>query len=194
MKVVAVVCLTFTLASVAFTARAGSEPTALEARASRPDVEVVSSTLIGSIESSDAKVSISALVVRELAAPSHRTLGVRFDLANNNTADKLYLDPVQLRSLQKELTEIEGSIARNEQDDSAPYRVQGTASCWMPARPVRIVCPSYRIGPDWAGLTLGAYGGTTFAFPGRRPGDLMKLLEKAQAQIAAAAALSPTER
>lgn len=76
------------------------------------------------------------------------------------------------------LAGFEGGIPELE-NGSAPYRVQGTASCWMPAHPQRILCPSYRVGPDWSGMTLGAHGPDEFAFPAQRPAELAALVERA---------------
>jgi hypothetical protein len=63
--------------------------------------------------------------------------------------------------------------------------VQGTGCCWRPARPLRILCPSYGIGLDGFGLWLSAYGGTGFSFPGHRPSELAMLLRTAADALAA---------
>jgi hypothetical protein len=44
---------------------------------------------------------------------------------------------------------------------------------------MRILCPSYRVGPDWAGLTLAVYGGRGFEYPERRPAELAALVRQA---------------
>jgi hypothetical protein len=72
-----------------------------------------------------------------------------------------------------------------EAQTGAPWRVQGTGSCWRPARPLRILCPGYGIGPDGSGLLLSAYGGSSFSFPGHRPPELASLLTKAAAALGA---------
>jgi hypothetical protein len=48
---------------------------------------------------------------------------------------------------------------------------------------MRILCPSYRIGPDWAGLTLAVYGGRGFEYPGHRSAELRSLVERAMARL-----------
>lgn len=53
----------------------------------------------------------------------------------------------------------------------------------MPARPMRILCPSYRIGPDWAGLILAVYGGRGFEYPERRPAELATLIGQAISRL-----------
>ena len=56
---------------------------------------------------------------------------VRFDLTNNTGTDRLYLDESQLVALRKELRmwDLHDGTAGAH---AAPYRVVGTASCWMP--------------------------------------------------------------
>lgn len=53
----------------------------------------------------------------------------------------------------------------------------------MPARPLRLLCPSYRIGPDWAGLTLAVYGGRGFEYPEHRPAELATLIGQAISRL-----------
>ena len=152
---------------------------------------IVFTQQIGSIESSDASVRISALIISDTAHPSEQMRGVRFTLESNAGLDHVFQDEAQLAAIRGDLAEIEAGIPELKANQNAPYRVQGTASCWMPPRPVCIMCPSYRVGPDWSGLTLGAYGGPDFAYPGRKPSELVELIDRAvielQAQRAAVA-------
>lgn len=156
-----------------------SEPTELEAFVAKPGVAFEFSQAIGSIESADANVEITALVASDTADASQRMRGVRLSMENNSGIDHVYLDESQLASVQDDLADIEGGIAELKAAAGAPYRVQGTASCWMPAHPQRILCPSYRVGPDWSGMTLGAYGSNGFAFPSRRPAEFAALIDRA---------------
>jgi hypothetical protein len=55
----------------------------------------------------------------------------------------------------------------------------------MPKQPRRIPCPSYRIGPDWAGMMLGPFGGGGFEYPGRQPAEYAALIEQAIARLQA---------
>ena len=155
------------------------EPTDIEALSSRPGVEIVHAKPIGTIESTDAKVLVTVLVLRDTANPPGEVRGLKFTLENNSTLDHVYLDESQIAALQRDLAEVEAGIAELKSGDGAPYRVQGTASCWMPPRPIRILCPSYAVGPDWSGLTLGAYASSGFAFPGHRPRELGELIDRA---------------
>ncbi len=107
-----------------------------------------------------------------------RIPGLKLSMTDNSGLDQVYLDESLLAALQEDLAGIESGIPELE-NGSAPYRVQGTASCWMPAHPQRILCPSYRVGPDWSGLTLAAYGSDGFEFPAHRPAELAALIERA---------------
>lgn len=156
-----------------------TEPTAFEAFVSSPSVVIEFVRPVGSVSSADAKVEVAALIATDTAHPPDRKQGVRFSLESNGWFEQVYLDRDQLASVKEDLAGIEGGIPELETGTGAPYRVQGTASCWMPARPVRILCPSYRVGPDWSGMTLGAYGGKGFAYPGRRPSELAALIDAA---------------
>ncbi|MFZ2508070.1 MAG: hypothetical protein WAW79_06340 [Steroidobacteraceae bacterium] len=105
--------------------------------------------------------------------------GVRFTLTNNTAVEQLHLDRAQLGAAMADLAQIEEAIPELQAGPEAPYRVQGTAACWRPAHPIRILCPSYRVGPDWSGMTVAAYGGPAFDFPDHRPSELAALIELA---------------
>ncbi len=156
-----------------------SEPTDREAFVAKLNVAIEFSQAIGSIESTDAKVAVTALVASDTADASLRMRGVRLSMENNSGLEHVYLDESRLASVQGDLDDIEGGIAKLPAGTGAPYRVQGTASCWMPAHPQRILCPGYRVGPDWSGMTLGAYGAGGFAFPSHRPAELAALINRA---------------
>ena len=156
-----------------------SEPTDLDAFVAKPSVGIEFSQAIGTIESSDAKVEVTALVANDTADASQRMRGVRLSMKNSSGIDHVYVDESQLASVQADLADIKGGIAELTAGQGAPYRVQVTASCWMPAHPQRILCPSYRVGPDWSGITLGALGSSDFAFPSHRPAELAALIKRA---------------
>jgi hypothetical protein len=150
---------------VAFTdARSPLEPTALESVVATPGVVLELVEEIGSIRSSDTTLLVAAVIASDTARPGERMQGVHWVMENNTGSDQVYLDESQLASLLRELAGIERGRYKLEPGDS-PYHVQGTASCWMPKQPMRILCSSYRIGPDWAGLMLGAFGGGGFEYP-----------------------------
>ena len=179
------VLVLITVATPAFARGSAPEPTPFEAFALKPSVVIAFTQQVGTIESSDASVKISALIISDTANPSERMRGVRFTLESNAGLDHVFLDEAQLAALKGDLADIEAGIPELKANQDAPYRVQGTGSCWMPARPVRIMCPSYRVGPDWSGLTLGAYGGPGFAYPGHRPSELTELIDRAVTELQA---------
>lgn len=162
-----------------------SEPTALEAFVAKPNVVVEFSQAVGSIRSSDATVEVTAIVASDTADATQRMRGVRLYLQNNAGIDQLYLDESQLAKVQGELAEIEGGIAYLKSGTDAPWRAQGTGSCWMPERPQRILCPGYVVGPEGSRMTLGAYGANAFEFPGHRPSELAALIASAVAAFPA---------
>lgn len=127
---------------------------------------------------------MTALIAADTADASRRMCSVKLSLADNSRLDQLYLDESLLPALLEDLAGIESGIPELEQG-SAPYRVEGTASCWMPAHPQRILCPGFRVGPDGSGLTLAAYGSDGFAFPAHRPAELATLIERAIAPLPA---------
>lgn len=160
-------------------ANAPVAPTALETMVAQPAAEIVHARPVGTMASTDARLRVTALVVRDSADPAQELRGLEFRLENNSTQDRVYLDRTQLAALLLDLDGIESGIPELESGTGAPYRVQGTASCWRPSRLIRILCPSYAVGPDGAGLGLGAYGGPGFTFPEHRPSELRSLIDDA---------------
>ena len=155
------------------------EPTSFESFATKPNTVVLFTKEVGSLDSSDAKVTVTALSVEDTATPVNAMRGVRFDLENNVGLNRVYLSKSQLELLLQELALLERGISRQIKENRALYSIQGTASCWMPDPALRILCPGYRINPRWSGFTLAAFGGCTFALPGHAPSALSKLIELA---------------
>jgi hypothetical protein len=162
-----------------------SEPTGLESFVAKPTVVLDLAEEVGSLRSSDATVAVAAVIATDTARPGERMKGVRFVLENNTGADQVYLDETQLALLIDDLAGIDGGIPELKTGGGAPIRVQGTGACWMPARPMRILCPSYRVGPDWTGMHLAAYGSQGFIYPEQRPAELKALVEQAIARLRA---------
>jgi hypothetical protein len=159
------------------------EPTAFESFVAKPSVIVEFTQSIGTLRSTDATVEIVALVAHDTAQPGERMQGVRLTLENNTAVEHLYLDAGQLAAAKTDLAGIEGGIAELKAGSDAPYAVQGTGRCWMPERPMRILCPSYRVGPDGMGLGLAVWGGPDFWFPERRPSEFAALISQATATL-----------
>lgn len=180
--------LALTLVLVAAAPRADAPapaPTAFESFVADPNVVVEFEQWAGTVASADARVSVTALAGHDSADASRRMRGARFTMEDNAGSDSVHLDESQFAALLRDLAQVEAGKARLRSESGAPYRVHGTASCWMPQRPMRILCPSYRIGPDWAGMLLGAYGGRTFEFPDREPAELAALIARAAALLEA---------
>ncbi|HEX9707560.1 MAG TPA: hypothetical protein VGA24_07965 [Steroidobacteraceae bacterium] len=159
------------------------EPTAFESFVSKPSVVIELTQSIGMLGSTDATAEVTALVAHDTAKPGERMRGVRLTLANNTAVEHLYLDAGELATAISELAEIESGVAELKSGSDAPTRVQGTGRCWLPERPMRILCPSYRVGPDGMGLGLAVWGGSGFSFPERRPSDFAALINQATATL-----------
>lgn len=165
-------------------------PTQLEKLAADPSTVTVVDRDVGGMDSKDAFMSVAVLSLEDGTHRQNRMLGVRFDLRHETVADRVYLDETQLSLLRTEVELIDSTWRTTQQQSRRALApggtiAQGTASCWMPDPALRILCPSYRLGSDWSGLKVGAYGGPTFAFPDRQPRDLLELLDRAIAELAA---------
>ena len=160
------------------------EPTALESFVARPTVVLDLSEVVGRLETADASVSIAAIIATDAASPEEHMTGLRFILENAAGDDQVYLDSAQIAQLREDLAGIQDSIPELETGD-APVQVQGTGACWMPPRPTRILCPSYRVGPEGSSLHLGAYGGRDFSYPGEWPAALAVLVERGMGRLEA---------
>ena len=159
------------------------EPTGLESFVAKPTVVLDLAEEVGSLKSSDASVTVAAVIASDTARPGEQMKGARFSLENNAGADLIYLGEAEIRALLKDLADIERGIPELKAGDGAPWRVQGTASCWMPAEPRRILCPNYHVGPEGSGFGLAPFGSNGYAFPDRRPTEFAALLERAMARL-----------
>ncbi len=171
------------LISHSFAQTAVPKPTPFEEFAGGTNAAVSFELKIGVIESSDANVTLNALVIEDTADLSREMRGVRVDLADNSGMDKVYLDESQFDELLRELARMEAIISRPKREGGAVYTIHGTASCWMPEPAYRILCPGYRVGPGWFGFTLAAYGGHTFELPEHTPSEFAKLLKSAAEEL-----------
>jgi hypothetical protein len=180
MKVLSFSVFAFTaLCNGALADQPPTEPTAFEAFATKPSARVLFTEHVGSIDSTDAKLKVTALVMDDVEHPAEKMRGVRFELENNTAQDQVYLDDTQLALAKREVATLEPGAELMKKNADAPYRVMGTQSCWMPKRPQRILCPDFYMGPDHSGLRLGAYDGPNFSFPDRKPAELTALIERA---------------
>jgi hypothetical protein len=184
-KMIFIAAMLASVSGIAMAEERVVEPTTFESFVARPSVVLEIDETVGSFVSSDAKLEVALLVAADTANPPERQRGLRLRLENNAGQDRLYLDEAQVAAAIEDLAGIESGIAGLKAETGAPWRVEGTGRCWRPAHPMRILCPSYGVGPDGSGLWLSAYGGNGFAFPGHRPSTLALLLKEATAALAA---------
>ena len=160
---------------------ASLQSTRLEAFAGQPTANVTWSKEVGRIDSAEARAVVTALVVEDEVQPPHRMGGIRIDLATQNETDQVYLDDASLEAVKKALDEIASGLEsfRNERGN-APFRYLG--SCELrPLRPaVHTLSAAYYIAPDSSGLSLSAFKGQEFRFPGRSPSQLAAVIVRAQ--------------
>jgi hypothetical protein len=156
------------------------QPTRLEAFAGRPTAQVTWSKEVGQIESDEARVTVTALIVEDAVQPPHRMCGIRIDLVNQNARDQVYLEAAKLEAVRKALEEIESGIESfRKEPASSPYSYLGAAEFWHPHLQVHTLNAAYYIAPDSSGLSLSAYKGQGFRFPDHRPSELAKAIGKA---------------
>ncbi len=165
------------------TGELATAPTALERFVARSSVVLDLEEDVGSLHSSNATVTIAAVIGTDRARPAERMRGVRFTLEDNGGIDLAYLDIAELQALLADLDGIEGGVPDLKAEGGAPWRVQGTGSCWMPKEPMRILCPNFHVGPEGSGFGLAVYGSRGFEFPDRRPGEFAALIELALARL-----------
>ncbi len=161
------------------TAELAPSPTALESFLARPSVVLDLAVDVGSIRSSTSTVTVAAVIGTDTAQPDERMQGVRVTLEDNGGIEQAWLDETDIRTLLMDLDGIEGGIAELKAGTDAPWRTQGTASCWRPKEPRRILCPNFHVGPDGTGFGLGAYGSRGFNFPDLRPSEFAALIQRA---------------
>lgn len=154
-------------------------PTALERFVAQPSVVLDLEEDVGALRSSNATATITAVVGTNTARPTERMQGVRFTLEDNGGIALAYLDETQLQALLADLDEIQSGIPELKSEGGAPWRTQGTGSCWMPMEPRRILCPNFHVGPDGSGFGLAVYGDRGYAFTDRRPEEFAALVKLA---------------
>jgi hypothetical protein len=160
------------------------QPTRLEAFVGEPTAKVTWSKEVGQIESDEARVIVTALMIKDAVQPPHQMCGIRIDLANQNARDQVHLEEAKLEAVRKALEEIENGIDgyRKEPVDS-PYRYYGAAEFWHPYLKVHTLNAAYYIAPDSSGLSLSAYKGQGFRFPDHRPSELATVIGMAMDEL-----------
>jgi DNA-binding protein YbaB len=160
------------------------QTTRLEAFAGQPTAQVTWSKEVGQIDSNEARVVVTALIVEAAAQPRQRMRGIRIDLAKKNATDQVYLEEAVLEAVSKALEEIESEIESfRKEPASSPYRYHGAAEFWHPHLKVHTLNAAYYIAPDSSGLSLSAYREQEFRFPDHRPSELAKVIGKAMDEL-----------
>ena len=171
--------------TVAIAGERAVEPTALESFAKRPDVVLEREERIGELESDDARAELVVIVAGDTGDPDARMQGLRLRLTNNTGIEVLFLDEADLAAARRELGQLVAGLPTLEASSQAAWRMQGTERCWMPPEPRRYLCPGTVVGPDGPALTLAAFGGRQYRFPGRHPAEFAALLDQAAGALAA---------
>ncbi len=157
-----------------------SLPTKLEAFATQPSARVVWAKEVGRIDSDEARVVITALIVEDAVPLPARMRGIRIDLVNQKAKDEVYLEEAKLEAVTKALEEIESGIESfRKEPESAPYRYLGAAEFWHPRLSIHTLNAAYYIAPDSLGLSLSAYKEQQFRFPNHRPAELAQAIARA---------------
>jgi hypothetical protein len=154
----------------------------METFAAQPRAQTLWSRDVALIQSNEARVMVTALIIKDSAQPPQRMCGVRMDLANQKATDQVYLEEAQLEPIKRalEVIEIEVETFRKE-PDSTPYRYRGAAEFWHPELKVQLhtLNAAYYLAPDSAGLSLSAYKNQQFRFPNHRPAELAQAIGRA---------------
>jgi hypothetical protein len=160
------------------------QPTSLEAFAADPVAEVTWSKPVGTIDSREAHVNVTAVVIEDTAKPPHRMRGVRIDLANAKATDQVYLDESRLEAVKNALDQIDSEIASfKTEPEGAAYRYRGAAEFWHPDVRIHTLNAAYYIAPDSSGLSLSAYKGQEFRLPDHRPSELARAIVRAMDEL-----------
>lgn len=160
------------------------QPTRLEAFAGQPTAKVTWSKEAGQMESDEARVIVTALIIEDAEQPPYRMCGIRIDLANQNARDQVYLEGTRPEAVKKALEQIESEIESfRKEPASSPYRYRGAAEFWHPHLKVHTLNAAYYIAPDSSGLSLSAYKSQQFRFPDHRPSELARVIGQAMDEL-----------
>jgi hypothetical protein len=154
----------------------------METFATQPNAQIDWSRDVGLIQSSEARVIVTALVIKDAQQPLNRMCGARIDLANQKTRDQVYLEEARLAAVKSALEVIESEIESfRKEPSSAPYRYRGAAEFWHPELKVQLhtLDAAYYIAPDSSGLSLSAYKNQQFRFPKHHPAELAQAIGRA---------------
>jgi hypothetical protein len=164
------------------TSSSAPNPTALEIFVQQPSVQIVWSTEVSQMKTTDARVGITALVAQ---SSTGKVRGIRLDLTSSEATDQVYLEEDRIPAVVKALEGISRNMERFRKQDtsSAPYRYFGSDAFRQPLPTVHTLSASYYWGPDSSGLSLSAFKGKEFKLPNEVPGTLSAALSKALQEL-----------
>ncbi len=155
------------------------EPSQLEVWAGQPGSRITKSEEVGRIDSTDAQAVITAVVIERRYNTPSRVRGVRIDLRNASSTDRIYVEESELVYLKHELDSMDCGIAAMRNQSEPAYRVRGIARCRPSQSIPQAYCPGYYITPESEGLSLSTFGGHNFRFPSKRPSALADAIGRA---------------
>lgn len=162
---------------------AAPEPTLLEVWARQPGLLISKSKEVGRVDSTDAQAVITALVIEAPQSNPSRVRGIRIDLRNAISTDRIYVEENQLVHLKYELDSMKCSVASMRRESGAAHRVFGIARCRPSQTVPQAYCPSYYVGPDSEGLSLSTFSGHNFRFPSKKPSAIADAIGRAMSDF-----------
>ncbi len=153
------------------------EPTRLHTIASADGSKLVWSELLGRIESSDARATVSVIEVE--SPEEERVRGMKIMLENSRSTDQIYLTESLLSVLQEELEFLEFSRQFDDECQAQRFCMHGIARC-RPSQTVRqAYCPGrYTTANSEEGLSLSTPR-HSFKFPSVGTEHLNALIDEA---------------
>jgi hypothetical protein len=167
------------------------EPTQLELWLTHPGTRITSSEEVGRIQSTDARAVITALVIENAQIETNQLRGIRIDLSDGLSSDRVFVDEGDLVQLRNELGPISCGVTRMRNEQGVPHRVHGTGRCRPSQTIPQAYCPGYYIGPETEGLRLSTFSGHTFSFPSQLPSALADAFGRAMDEFGLDDTISP---
>lgn len=159
-------------------------PTRLEAFAGQPSSRITWSKEVGHLERPEARAVVTALVVENAGEAPHRMRGIRIELVKQTARDEVYLDDTEFKTVKKALDRIASDIDEfRRKPRTSPYMYLGACEFWHPYPTVHTLNAAYYIAPDSSGLSLSAFKGQEFRFPGYSPSLLAAAIGRAMEEF-----------
>ncbi len=153
------------------------EPTQLQAVASADDSILVRQEVLGEIETTDARASVSAIEIETPGGEKER--GVKISLENSISTDRIYVTDNQVTNLREELKELDFASQFDGECQAKHRCIYGIARCRPSQTVSQAYCPSrYSTPKSEKGLILSTPR-YSFLFPSVETGQLDTLLSEA---------------